>query len=73
MEGVDVGGSALGNFQISRDDVVCLCEGDPLFYGSFMYLAARLSPEFQTEVVPGVTSVSAAAAATLHPLAARKE
>jgi precorrin-2/cobalt-factor-2 C20-methyltransferase len=24
-------------------DVVCLCEGDPLFYGSFMYLQARLA------------------------------
>lgn len=48
--------------------VVVLCEGDPLFYGSYMYLHDRLSPRFVAEVVPGVTSVSAAAAATGTPL-----
>ena len=48
--------------------VVVLCEGDPLFYGSYMYLHDRLSPLFPAEVVPGVTSVSAAAAALGKPL-----
>ncbi len=48
--------------------VVVLCEGDPLFYGSYMYLHDRLAPFFRTEVVPGVTSVSAAAAAAGQPL-----
>lgn len=48
--------------------VVVLCEGDPLFYGSYMYLHDRLSPLFPAEVVPGVTSVSAAAAAIAQPL-----
>jgi len=48
--------------------VVVLCEGDPLFYGSYMYLHDRLSGRFRTEVVPGVTSVSAAAAAAGTPL-----
>ena len=48
--------------------VVVLCEGDPLFYGSYMYLHDRLSDEFITEVVPGVTSVSAAAAVAGKPL-----
>ncbi len=48
--------------------VVVLCEGDPLFYGSYMYLHDRLAPAFRTEVVPGVTSVSAAAAAAGQPL-----
>ncbi|SDO24736.1 precorrin-2 C20-methyltransferase / precorrin-3B C17-methyltransferase [Nakamurella panacisegetis] len=48
--------------------VVVLCEGDPLFYGSYMYLHDRLAGEFVTEVVPGVTSVSAAAAAAGRPL-----
>ena len=43
-------------------DVGVLCEGDPLFYGSYMYLHDRLAPRFRTEVVPGVTSFSAAAA-----------
>ena len=54
-------------------DVVVLCEGDPFFYGSFMYLHARLALEFESEVVPGVTSVTACAARAGLPLAARNE
>jgi len=54
-------------------DVVCLCEGDPFFYGSFMYLFARLSERYRVEVVPGVTSVTACAARAGLPLAARNE
>jgi precorrin-2/cobalt-factor-2 C20-methyltransferase len=55
------------------DDVVVLCEGDPLFYGSFMYLHSRLSPRYEVEVVPGVTSMVAGAAALGTPLVARDE
>lgn len=55
------------------EDVVVLCEGDPFFYGSFMYLHARLAPRFTVEVVPGVTSVTACAACAALPLAARNE
>lgn len=55
------------------EDVVCLCEGDPFFYGSFMYLFARLSDRYRVEIVPGVTSLTAAAAAARRPLAARNE
>jgi len=54
-------------------DVVVLCEGDPLFYGSYMYTHERLSARYRTEVVPGVTSVSAAAAALGRPLVQRDE
>jgi precorrin-2/cobalt-factor-2 C20-methyltransferase len=43
-----------------------------MFYGSFMYLQARLAPRFPCEVVPGVTSVSAAAALARLPLGARE-
>ena len=53
--------------------VVVLCEGDPMFYGSYMYLHDRLSPDFPTEVVPGVTSVSAASAAAATPLVRRND
>jgi precorrin-2 C20-methyltransferase/precorrin-3B C17-methyltransferase len=49
-------------------DVVVLAEGDPLFYGSYMYMHDRLSTRFVTEVVPGVTSVAAASAAVASPL-----
>jgi len=54
-------------------DVVVLCEGDPFFYGSFMYIYARIKPNFQTEIVPGITAMTASAAALGLPLAARNE
>lgn len=55
------------------EDVVCLCEGDPFFYGSFMYLFARLATRFEVVVVPGVTSIAAVAASAGKPLVARNE
>ncbi|MGZ8724471.1 MAG: precorrin-2 C(20)-methyltransferase [Aeromicrobium sp.] len=48
--------------------VVIIAEGDPLFYGSYMYMHDRLSGRFPTEVVPGVTSIAAATAAVASPL-----
>jgi precorrin-2 C20-methyltransferase / precorrin-3B C17-methyltransferase len=54
-------------------DVVVLCEGDPFFYGSYMYLHERLAHRYPTEVVPGVTSFSAAAAAAGAPLVKRDD
>ena len=54
-------------------DVAYLCVGDPLFYGSFIYLAARLGEAHEIEVVPGVTSLSVCAARTLAPLAGRND
>jgi len=49
-------------------DVVLLAEGDPLFYSSYMHMHKRISGRFRTEIVPGVTSVSAASAALGMPL-----
>ncbi|MBE9034517.1 precorrin-2 C(20)-methyltransferase [aff. Roholtiella sp. LEGE 12411] len=40
-------------------NVVVLCEGDPFFYGSFMYVFTRLSEQYETEVVPGISSLMA--------------
>jgi len=54
-------------------DVAVLCEGDPFFYGSYMYLHERLAHRFATEVIPGVTAFSAAAAAAGTPLAKRDD
>jgi precorrin-2 C20-methyltransferase/precorrin-3B C17-methyltransferase len=48
--------------------VVVLAEGDPLFYGSYMYMHDRLSDRFETEVVPGVPAFAAATAAVAEPL-----
>ncbi len=52
-------------------DVAVLCEGDPFFYGSFAYLHDRLAPRFPSTIVPGVTSLTACAAASGRPLARR--
>jgi precorrin-2/cobalt-factor-2 C20-methyltransferase len=54
-------------------DVVTLCEGDPFFYGSFMYLFERLADRFQIEIVPGVTSLTACAAQLQRPLTSRND
>jgi precorrin-2/cobalt-factor-2 C20-methyltransferase len=55
------------------EDVITLCEGDPLFYGSFMYLLARLRDRYPVRIVPGVTSLTACAAVAALPLAARND
>ena len=52
-------------------DLGVLCEGDPLFYGSFMYLHDRLAGRFACTIVPGVTSLTACAAAAGRPLVRR--
>jgi precorrin-2/cobalt-factor-2 C20-methyltransferase len=54
-------------------DVVVLCQGDPFFYGSFMYLFGRLAGRHRVEVIPGVSSLTASAAALGAPLAARND
>ena len=54
-------------------NVVFLCEGDPFFYGSFMYLHSRLYRKYLVEIVPGVSSMTACAAMAKKPLAARNE
>ena len=37
----DDAAAAIGEHLAAGRDVVVLCEGDPLFYGSFMYLLVR--------------------------------
>ena len=54
-------------------DVALLAEGDPLFYSSYMNMHTRLADRFNAVIVPGVTSVSAAAAAIGTPLATGDE
>lgn len=64
------GASIAAHLQAGRD-VAYLCEGDPLFYGSAMYLLERVRAP--VSIVPGITSLTAAAAAIGRPLAARNE
>jgi precorrin-2/cobalt-factor-2 C20-methyltransferase len=54
-------------------DVAILCQGDPFFYGSFMYLFERLARRHSVEIVPGVSSLTACAAAARLPLARRND
>lgn len=61
-----------GHLEAERD-VAAIYEGDPFFYGSFMYLFGRMADRFPIEVVPGITSLTAAAAVLGRPLAARND
>jgi precorrin-2/cobalt-factor-2 C20-methyltransferase len=54
-------------------DVAVLCQGDPFFHGSFIYLFGRLAERFPVDIVPGVSSLTACAAAAHWPLAARED
>lgn len=54
-------------------DVAVVCEGDPFFYGSYMYVHQRLADRYPTTVIPGVTSFSAATAAAGIPLVSMNE
>ncbi len=54
-------------------DVAVLCEGDPFFYGSFMYLFGRMAGRYPVEVIPGVSSLTACAAVLGAPLVARND
>ncbi|APX25621.1 MAG: precorrin-2 C(20)-methyltransferase [Rhodobacteraceae bacterium] len=49
-------------------DVLVLAEGDPFFYGSFMHLHTRLTGLVPLEIVPAITGMSAAWAATGAPI-----
>ena len=69
----DAGAAAIAQQLEAGRDVVMLCEGDPFFYGSFMYLFARLAQRYPCVAVPGVTSITASAASLRRPLSARNE
>lgn len=54
-------------------NVAVLCEGDPLLYGTFMYFYTRLAPRFRCEIVPGISSITAGAAALGVPISYRND
>lgn len=50
--------------------------GDPLLYGTFIYIMQEMQrehPEVIIKVVPGITSINAASARTLTPLASEEQ
>ena len=53
--------------------VAVLCEGDPLLYGSFIHLLERLRERHPVEIVPGIPSFLAGAAALPRGLVQRTE
>lgn len=60
----------------SGDDGAFITEGDPLLYGTFIYVFDVLRkdhPELKVEVIPGISSINAAAARALVPLASGSE
>ena len=69
----DEGAAAISKHLEIGVDVIMLCEGDPFFYGSFMYMFERLAGSFNTIVVPGVTSITAAASVIGQPLCERDD
>lgn len=64
----DEGASRIGTELEKGLNVVALCEGDPMFYGSFGHIFQRLTPQYPSEVIPGISSVMAAAATARLPL-----
>jgi len=73
QEVYDRAAAEIGEQLAAGRDVAVLCEGDPFFYGSFMYLFARLAKKWPVEVVPGVSSLMACAAVLGAPLAGRND
>lgn len=69
----DAAAQTIGAHLTAGRDVAVLCEGDPFLYGSFMYLFTRLADRWPVTVVPGVSSLTAAAAALQRPLVSGNE
>ncbi len=64
----DQGAAQIAAALQAGQQVVFLCEGDPLFFGSFSYLLERLQGAFECRAVAGISSPQAAAAALCAPL-----
>ena len=73
QEVYDRAAEALGGHLEAGRDVAYLCEGDPFFYGSFSFLYQRMVDRYPVRVVPGVSSLTACAAALGAPLATRDD
>lgn len=60
--------AAIADHLLVGRDVALLCEGDPLFYGSFMHMFVRLRSRFPVEIVAGVTGMSGCWTAAQTPM-----
>ena len=61
-----------GHLDAGRD-VAVICEGDPFFYGSYMYLHDRLAERYDAQVIPGVCSMLGGASVLGAPLVYRNQ
>lgn len=69
----DQAAAKIATYLRAGEDVAVLCEGEPMLYGTFMYLFQRLAKQFPTEVVPGISSTLASAALLGVPLTCRND
>jgi precorrin-2 C20-methyltransferase / precorrin-3B C17-methyltransferase len=53
--------------------VAILSEGDPFIYSSYQHMHKRLAHRYDTEVIPGISSISAAASLLGRPLVEGEE
>jgi precorrin-2/cobalt-factor-2 C20-methyltransferase len=65
----DDSAAAVATHLNARRSVAVICEGDPLFYGSYMHLHVRLAARYRTEVIAGVTGISGCWSAIGAPIA----
>ena len=63
----------IDSFLKNEKHVVVLAEGDPLFYSSFMYIYDRLGKLYNTEIIPGISSIFGAASILQVPLCYRNQ
>lgn len=64
----EVSAARIGAILTSGRDVALVCEGDPMFYGSFMHLYIRLADRHRISVTPGVTGMSGCWSAAGSPI-----
>ncbi len=69
----DMAAASIAEHLNAGRDVAVLCLGDPMLYGTFMYIFNRLSARFAVEVVPGISSTMASAAMLGVPITYRND
>jgi len=65
--------SEIADLLSAGKNVAIICAGDPFVFGSYMYWHARLSTQFNTTVVPGISSILAAPVQLGKPLCHRED
>ncbi|ADL07095.1 precorrin-2 C(20)-methyltransferase [Thermosediminibacter oceani] len=68
QEALDKNADLIRRMLLEGNDTAFITLGDPMTYSTFIYMTERLT-DFEIEVIPGVTSFSAAAAKLLMPVA----